>query len=294
MILFQYLIFGVTCWIASFVVSDWVETIYGTKVQFQPKLGKITISKKNELSIVFKNIVEIAENEITPKGLIVHSFSNFGNTEYKTNQSLDYEWVNSIDPPQNISAVRKNMTAKLEGPAAVFSVKFLIFENQTIISDINSFEKYEVFNGTVQVSITLEHWPFCGIAESCTSLGKYLDFYLQVEGLLIDPKPYDRRGVSLNSNFQHPLTYDYGGSDVTYSRQCLLNNTWYYIGDYPKMIKQDNQNIVVVRFPIFKTPITYKFMVNTSSYNFTAMKSSSFKRKSFEIVFGLLFIALIF
>ena len=110
------------------------------------------------------------------------------------------------------------MTAKLEGPASSFSVQFLIFQNNSIISQG---EKYQVFNGTVQVSVTFEHWPFCGISDmGCDVAGKYLDFYFEVKGLLNEPKPYEyNRGVSLDSRSLSPFTYDYGGGDVTFSRK---------------------------------------------------------------------------
>ena len=88
------------------VSSDWAETIFGTKIQVQQTSGKITFSRVNELTVAFNRIVEIAENGLMPKAVTVHSFSNFENTVFKISDTRSLQEVYSIDPPQNISAVR--------------------------------------------------------------------------------------------------------------------------------------------------------------------------------------------
>jgi len=75
----------------------------------------------------------------------------------------------------------------LVGPAADFSFEILSFNNDTLLQNEKTGERFLVYNGTLQITFTLRHWKFCNQDISCSrdnvrERGNYLDFDLKIKG----------------------------------------------------------------------------------------------------------------
>jgi len=270
--------------IKEITTNDWSFSINNTFVKVQKRSGKITVSNYvNEVDITFEKISEIAENGITEVGIsgpFKHRFPTF---EYQhfIEYPLEYDEL-VIGEVENITAIRKNLSADvLVGPGARFDLQLLMFDNETITKNEESGEYFQVFNGTVKFGIQLSNWKFCGVdGVQCIKnmqqeFGKYLDFYFSIKGEH-DGAPtafeYSRAKVDPGRG-RRPQTFDYGGCDVTFSQKYLLNGTWYsMVNGYPKFITSGDVNYVILRFPVFQSPIYYdpNIVMHADRYNITS------------------------
>lgn len=120
---------------------------------------------------------------------------------------------------------RKTIRTTLIGPSVDFSLQIFVYNNDTIIFNKKSGERYEIYNGTVKVAATLD-WKFCGdkgseqcISNGDTEIGAFLDLYVNVSGTAQSTPIFSsNRGVNV-LNQRPPKTFNYGGSDVTFSKK---------------------------------------------------------------------------
>ena len=123
---------------------------------------------------------------------------------------------------------RKNFTAKLDGPAATFNFEVWVYGNDTVIQNSDSEESYQVYNGTVKFAFSIDNWKFCGSNDtdclnhdgSDLEYGYYLDVYATYSAANKDEIPKGGLNVRGRSEIPHrrPITYNYGGGDVTSSQ----------------------------------------------------------------------------
>lgn len=123
---------------------------------------------------------------------------------------------------------RKTFSAHLAGPGASLKFEIISFDNQTVLQNQHSGERYLVYNGTVQLNIILSHWRFCGepnykcvSADNQPEFGRFLDFHFTLKGS-DQLKNLIYVGNPRSTNYMggpHPSTYDFGGVEATFSKK---------------------------------------------------------------------------
>jgi len=289
------------CFIHSSNGNEWVESINNVTISVQLKSGKISFSNDhNQLEINFGKISEIALDGITQVGISgpeKHQFPTFLYQDFVASplEEVGVYGLDRIrDVDRNITAMRKIFQVKknLVGPAAYFAFEILSYNNDTTIQNERTGERYQVFNGTIRLNIIIGRWKFCGQNIQCkdkdqkNERGQFLDFELNFKGDEQLRDPIVRTGLRATSfvpGAKRPLTYDYGGVDVTPSFKYQQNITWpVFPSQYPD-VNGNTMKLRFARFPFDQTVI-HTMYFNVSTNDFVAPSSSVMLKCQYTLI----------